>query len=90
MKNSLVLFNFFPFDWTFLSRANLIKKVKIVILGRNLVPRIILICRITQPARDVPWTSPEGPLKVLTSGTSSGPPADLQGTLRGPTKKLII
>ena len=40
----------------------------------------------TQPACDVPGTSPEGPLKVLTSGTSG----DLQGTLSGPTKKLII
>ena len=27
---------------------------------------------VTQPARDVPGTSPEGPLKVLTSGTSRG------------------
>ena len=26
----------------------------------------------TQPARDVPGTSPEGPLKVLTSGTFRG------------------
>ena len=34
----------------------------------------------TQPARDVPWTSPEGPLKVLTSGTSRGPSGDSQGT----------
>ena len=29
----------------------------------------LLIVR-TQPARDVPGTSPEGPLKDLTSGTS--------------------
>ena len=28
---------------------------------------------ITQPSRDVPGTSPEGPLKVLTSGNSRGP-----------------
>ena len=34
----------------------------------------------TQPARDVPGTSPEGPLKVLTSGTSRGPSGDSQGT----------
>ena len=30
----------------------------------------------TQPARDVPGTSPEGPLKVLTSKTSRGPLGD--------------
>ena len=34
----------------------------------------------SQPARDVPRTSPEGPLKVLTSGTSRGPSGDCQGT----------
>ena len=31
---------------------------------------------VTQPARDVPGTSPEVPLKVLTSGTSRGPSGD--------------
>ena len=36
--------------------------------------------RTTQLARDVPGTSPEGPLKVLTSGTSRGPSGDSQGT----------
>ena len=46
MKNSLVLFTFFRFDWTYLFRANLVKKVKIVNLGRYLVPRLIWICRI--------------------------------------------
>ena len=30
----------------------------------------------TQPARDVPGTSPEGPHKVLTFGTSRGPSVD--------------
>ena len=30
----------------------------------------------SQPAHDVPGTSPEGPLKVLTSGTSRGPSGD--------------
>ena len=35
---------------------------------------------IFQPARDVPGTSREGPLKVLTSGTSRGPSGDSQGT----------
>ena len=33
-------------------------------------------CFFTQPARDVPWTSTEGPLKVLPSGTSRGPSGD--------------
>ena len=37
----------------------------------------------SQPARDIPWTSLEGPLKVLTCRSLG----DLQGTLRGPTKK---
>ena len=41
---------------------------------------------MTEPESDVPGTSPEGPLKVL----SPGPPEDLQGTLQGPTKKLMI
>ena len=27
----------------------------------------------TQPTHEVPWRSPEGPLKVLTSGTYKGP-----------------
>ena len=31
---------------------------------------------ISQPAHDVPGTSPEGPLKVLTSGTYRGPSRD--------------
>ena len=35
---------------------------------------------ITQPAHDVPGTSPESLLKVLTSGTSRGPSGDSQGT----------
>ena len=34
----------------------------------------------TQPAHDIPGTSPEGPLKVPTSGTSRGPSADSQET----------
>ena len=32
--------------------------------------------QIAQPACDVPGTSPEGPLKFLTSGTSRGPSGD--------------
>ena len=35
---------------------------------------------ISQPAHDVPGTSPEGLLKVLTSGTYRGPSGDPQGT----------
>ena len=31
---------------------------------------------LTQPARDAPGTSPEGSLKVLTSGSSSRPSGD--------------
>ena len=34
----------------------------------------------TQPARDFPGTSPEGPLKVLTFGTSREYSGDSQGT----------
>ena len=34
----------------------------------------------SQPAREVPGTSPEGHLKVLASGTSRGLPGDSQGT----------
>ena len=34
----------------------------------------------TQPAQDVPGTSPESLLKVLTSGTYRGPSGDSQGT----------
>ena len=33
-----------------------------------------------QPAHDVPGTSPEGRLKVLTSETYRGPSGDYQGT----------
>ena len=34
----------------------------------------------TQPAHDVPRTSPEGPLMFLTSGTYRGPSGHSQGT----------
>ena len=34
----------------------------------------------TQPTHDVPGTSPEGPLKVLTSGTCKGPSGNSRGT----------
>ena len=36
--------------------------------------------QLSQPARDVPEASPEGPLKVATSGTSRRPSADSQRT----------
>ena len=39
-----------------------------------------IIIRNTQPAHDVPGTSPEGPLKFLTSRTYKGPSEDSQGT----------
>ena len=35
---------------------------------------------LSQSARDVPGMSPEGPLKVLTSGTSREPSGDSHGT----------
>ena len=35
---------------------------------------------VTQQANDVPWTSPEDSLKVLTSGTLMGNSEDSQGT----------
>ena len=38
----------------------------------------------SQPARDVPGTPPEASRK------GPRPPGELQGTLRGPTKKLMI
>ena len=37
----------------------------------------------SQQACVVPGTSPKGPKRP-------GPPGDLQGTLRGPTQKLMI
>ena len=40
----------------------------------------IFSLEITQPARNVPGTSHEGPLKVLTSRTSRGPSVDSKGT----------
>ena len=36
--------------------------------------------KVTQPAHEVPRTSPEGPLKILTSGTYRGPSGDPRGT----------
>ena len=39
-----------------------------------------IIIRNTQPVHDVPGTSPEGPLKFLTSRTYKGPSEDSQGT----------
>ena len=42
------------------------------------IEKIILIN--TQAAHDVPGTSPDGPLKVLTFRTYKGPSGDSQGT----------
>ena len=39
-----------------------------------------IIIGTTQPAHDVPGTSAEGPLKVLTSRTCKGSSGDSQGT----------
>ena len=41
---------------------------------------ILNLLNTTQPARDMSGTSPEGPVKILTSGTSSGPSGDSSGT----------
>ena len=52
-----------------------------------------MFVNITQPTRNVPGTSPEGLLKVLTSGTSRGPPGDSHGTntkIDGLMKKLFF
>ena len=50
--------------------------------NKDLNKFILLLRKGVYPAgtRDVPGTSPEGPLKVLTSGTSRGPSGDSQGT----------
>ena len=52
--------------------------------------KLIPIVSKSQSAHNVPATSPEGPLKVLTSGTYRGPLGDSQQTLRGATQKLMI
>ena len=52
-----------------------------------------IIIENTHPTHDVPGTSPEGPLKVLTSGTYRGPSGDPQGTntkIDDFTKKLFF
>ena len=51
-------------------------------LARNTLKKLAQLRNVetTQPARDVPGTSPEGSLKVLTSGTSRGPSGDSSGT----------
>ena len=46
MQNLTVMFTFFVFDWKHLFWVNLVQKIKIFSLGRNLVPRLIQICRI--------------------------------------------
>ena len=39
-----------------------------------------IIIWVIQPAHGILWTSPEGPLKVLVSGTYKWPSGDSQGT----------
>ena len=49
--------------------------------------------KVTQPAHDVPETSPEGPIDVLTSGTYRGPPGESRETnikIDDLTKKLLF
>ena len=48
----------------------------VVVVGEG----VVVVLAISQPSRDVPRTSPEGPLKVLTSGISRGPSGDSRGT----------
>ena len=48
--------------------------------GENMSYLEITEAVLTQPARNVLGTSPEGPLKVLTSRTSRGPSGDSYGT----------
>ena len=46
MQNSMVMFIYFVFDDKYLFWANLAQKVKIISWSRNLVARLIRICRI--------------------------------------------
>ena len=46
MHNSVVMFILFVFDWKYRFSENLVQKIKIVTLCRNLVPTLILPCRI--------------------------------------------
>ena len=46
MQNSGAMFNFSAFDWNYSFWANLVQIIKIVSLSRNLVLRLIPICRI--------------------------------------------
>ena len=46
MQNSMMLFTFFVFEQKYSFSANLVQKVKIIILCWNLVTSLIRICRI--------------------------------------------
>ena len=46
MKNSMVMFTVFVFDWKYHFWANLAQKVKIISWNRDLVTRLIWICTI--------------------------------------------
>ena len=52
----------------------------------NLIDKMNLTRGDTQPAQDILGTSPEGPLKVITSRSYRGP----SGDSLGPIQKLII
>ena len=46
MQNSMVVFTFFVFKGKYPFQANLVQKIKIITLSRNLVAALIRICRI--------------------------------------------
>ena len=46
MQNSMILFTFFVFEWKYPFWANLVQKIKILILSWNLVATLIRTCRI--------------------------------------------
>ena len=46
MQNSLVLFTLFRFGWKYSFWTNLVQKIKIVSFCRNLLSRLIWVCRI--------------------------------------------
>ena len=48
--------------------------------GVELPRKGVELPQITEPVRDILITFPEGPIKVLTSGTSKRPSADSWGT----------
>ena len=47
MQNSMAVFTFFVFDQKYPFCANLFQKFKIISLSRNLISRLIGICRVS-------------------------------------------